>query len=54
MRISDGNGKRLKIWSVWLNERASQESEGEDESERLESIIDGVRSNKIMIFNFTL
>ena len=34
MTISDGNGKRLKVWTVWLSERASQESEGEDERER--------------------
>ena len=69
MTISDGNGKRLKVWTVWLSERASQESELEDERERkremekcererererVESIIDGERSNKVMIFNFTL
>ena len=34
MTISDGNGKRLKVWTVWLSERASQESELEDERER--------------------
>ena len=35
-------------------ERWRSERERERERERVESIIDGERSNKVMIFNFTL
>ena len=34
--------------------RSEREREREREKERVESIIDGERSNKVMIFNFTL
>ena len=43
--------ERERWRSVCERER---EREREREKERVESIIDGERSNKVMIFNFTL